>query len=76
MNVKEAISEIININKTIVDKEVDKLLPRTKEMQEAYNGIVKPLLSKFRDKYGKTEITFIKEQLENQIKKDYQDKAT
>lgn len=65
MNVKEAISEIININKTIVDKEVDKLLPRTKEMQEAYNGIVKPLLSKFRDKYGKTERSFIKELLES-----------
>ena len=61
MNVKEAISEIININKTIVDKEVDKLLPRTKEMQEAYNGIVKPLLSKFRDKYGKTERRHLKE---------------
>ena len=65
MNVKEAISEIININKIIVDKKIDKLLPRTKEMQEAYNGIVKPLLSKFRDKYGKTERNFIKELLQN-----------
>lgn len=65
MNVKEAISEIININKIIVDKKIDKLLPRTKEMQEAYNGVVKPLLSKFRDKYGKTERNFIKELLQN-----------
>ena len=44
---------------------IDKLLPRTKEMQEAYNGVVKTLLSKFRDKYGKTERNFIKELLQN-----------
>ena len=61
MNVKEAILEIININKVIVDKEIDKHLPRTKEMQEAYNSQVKPSLLKFRDKYGITERTFIKQ---------------
>lgn len=65
MNVKEAISEIVNINKIIVNNSLDKLLPRTKEMQDAYNGMVKPLLSKFRDKYGKTEMAFIKELLES-----------
>jgi hypothetical protein len=71
MNVKEAISEIININKIIVDNSLDKLLPRTKEMQDAYNGMVKPLLSKFRDKYGKTERGFIKELLENSNYKEF-----
>jgi MoxR-like ATPase/predicted Mrr-cat superfamily restriction endonuclease len=65
MNVKEAISEIISINKVIIDKEIDKHLPRTKEMQEAYNGEVKPSLLKFRDKYGMTERTFIKKLLQD-----------
>ena len=65
MNVKEAIAEIININKIIVDNEIDKHLPRTKEMQEDYNSKVKPLLSKFRERYGKTERTLIKELLQN-----------
>ena len=65
MNVKEGILEIIKINKVIVDKGIDKHLPRTKEMQEAYNGDVKPLLSDFRNKYGFTERTFIKELLLN-----------
>ena len=49
MNVKEAIIEIIEINKVIVEKSIDKHLPRTKEMQDAYNGVVKPLLSDFRN---------------------------
>ena len=61
MNVKDAILEIININKVIVDKGIDKFLPRTKELVKAYNDYVKPLLSNFRDKYGITERTFIKE---------------
>lgn len=61
MNVKQAISEIININKVIVDNELNNLLPRTKEMQKGYNGIVKPLLEKFKAKYGITERTFIKQ---------------
>ena len=65
MNVKEAILEIIKINKVIVDKGIDKHLPRTKEMQEAYNDVVKPLLSDFKNKYGITERTFIKELLLN-----------
>lgn len=65
MNIKEAIIEIIKINKVIVEKGIDKLLPRTKEMQEAYNGDVKPLLSNFRNKYGISERTFIKELLLN-----------
>ena len=65
MRVKEAILEIIKINKLIVDKGIDKHLPRTKEMQEAYNGFVKPLLSNFRNKYGTSERTFIKELLLN-----------
>ena len=65
MNVKEAIIEIIEINKVIVEKSIDKHLPRTKEMQDAYNGVVKPLLSDFRNKYGISERTFIKELLLN-----------
>ncbi len=70
MNVKEAISEIVNINRVIVDNELDKLLPRSKEMQEGYNLKVKPLLEKFKKKYGFSERTFIKEIL---LKCDYLD---
>jgi 5-methylcytosine-specific restriction enzyme B len=65
MNVRDAILEIININKVIVDKGIDKFLPRTKELVKAYNDDVKPLLSNFRDKYGITERTFIKELLQD-----------
>lgn len=65
MNTKEAILELININKMIVDNGIDKHQPRTKEMQESYNNDVKPLLSKFRDKYGMTERTFLKQLLQN-----------
>jgi hypothetical protein len=65
MNAKEAIIEIIKINQVIVEKGIDKHQPRTKEMQEAYNGDVKPLLSNFRNKYGISERTFIKELLLN-----------
>jgi len=64
MNTKEAILDIIKINKLIVDDKIDKHLPRTKEMQEAYNNSVKPLLKNFREKYGKTERAFIKDILE------------
>ena len=65
MNIKEAISEIIKINKVIVGKGIDKHLPRTKEMQEAYNSDVKPSLLKFREKYGMTERTLIKKLLQD-----------
>lgn len=65
MNTKEAVLEIININKVIVDNGIDKHLPKTEEIQVAYNAVVKPLLSKFRDKYGMTERTFIKGLLQN-----------
>ena len=64
MNTKEAFSEIIKINKLIIDNDLDKLLPRTKQMQEAYNNSIKPLLNQFKEKNGKTERTFIKEILE------------
>ena len=71
MDAKGMISEIIAINKVIVDKGLDKLLPRTKEMQEAYNIFVKPLLNDFRSKWGKTERTYIKEILENSDYRNY-----
>lgn len=61
MNAKEAISEIVKVNKVIVDNGLDKLVPRTKEMTNGYNNNVKPLLEKFKSKFGKTDRNFIKE---------------
>ena len=65
MNAKDAISEIVNVNKVIVDNGLNKLLPITKEMQEANNSLIKPFPNLFKDKYGVTERTFIKRILES-----------
>ncbi len=65
MKVKEALLDIVKINKVIVDNNLHQLLPRTKELQEAYTSIVKPLLSDFKMKYGRSERTLIKELLQN-----------
>ena len=65
MDTNQPILDIIHINKIIVENELHKILPRTKEMQKGYNDLVKPALIKFKEKYGKSERTYIKELLEN-----------
>lgn len=64
MDSKNILSDIININKLIVDNELDKLKPRSKELQIGYNNTVKPYLNEFRSKYGVSERSYIKELLE------------
>ena len=65
MKSKETISELIGINKVILDNGLDKIKPMTNEITEAYSQRVKPLLVDFKSKYGTTERNFIKTLLED-----------
>lgn len=65
MNFRDAIQEIIKINQVIVDKKLNEILPRTKELQTAYNTEVKPLLTEFRKNYGVSERNLLKGLLQN-----------
>ena len=51
MTPREALQEIIRINKVIVDSKLDFLTPRTPEMTEGYNNIAKPLLENKTNKW-------------------------
>lgn len=64
MKIKDAISEIIKINEVIINNQLDKVAPRTEEMQIGYNTYVKPLLQDFKNKHGVSERTLIKSILE------------
>ena len=54
------LNDIIKINKSIVDNSIDKYLPRSKEMQIAYNNTVKPLIAQFLEKHNTKQSDFFK----------------
>ena len=60
MNSKKIIQEIISINKVIVENNLDKLKPTSKEMQVAYNTYVKPKLDSFKSEYGHSSNGYLK----------------
>jgi len=60
MTPREALQEIIRINKVIVDSKLDFLTPRTPEMTEGYNNIAKPLLENFKQINGESTNMYLK----------------
>jgi len=60
MSVKSTLQEIITINKVIVENKLDKLKPRSEEMNIAYNSMVKPLLDKFKESHSFSTNNYIK----------------
>ena len=64
-NTKQAIKDIIEINKIIYDNELKKLA--MSEMSAPYNKLVKPSLEKFQTNYKSSSSLFIKKLLEECI---------
>ena len=64
-NTKQAIKDIIEINKIIYDNELKKL--GMSEMSAPYNKLVKPSLEKFQTNYKSSSTLFIKKLLEECI---------
>ena len=64
MSVKKTLQEIIAINKVIVDNNLDKLKPRSEEMTDGYNSMVKPLLDRFKESHSFSTNGFIKNLLD------------
>lgn len=60
MTPREALQEIIRINKVIVENKLDFLTPRTPEMTEGYNNIAKPLLDDFKKINGVSTNEYLK----------------
>lgn len=57
---KSTLVEIVNINKVIVEKKIDKLKPTSKESRNAYNTYIKPLLDDFKEKHKVSAGGFLK----------------
>lgn len=67
-NVKQAIIEIIEINKLIKDNGMHMLSTLSEIKQAPYSSLVKPLREKFAEKWGCSPNLYIKNILENSLK--------
>lgn len=67
-NMKDAIIEIIEINKKIKDNGMHMLSTLSEIKQAPYSSIVKPLREKFEEKWGCSPNIFIKKILESALK--------